>query len=259
MRNWSLSCVLGATMIATSWASHAQGELIELNPSKDNSIYSESDNSNAAGELYAGTTPNLAVRRALLLFDIAGRVPAGATINSVSLALSQTRIGPGVTASFELRPLTAVWGEGTSSGIGAGGSPTLEDATWNYRLYDTDQWTTPGGDFGPASGTATIGTVIDTLYVFNSQAGLVADVQNWLNEPDSNFGWILRAADESLVTARVFGSRESSLADQPVLTVDFTPVPEPGACVLWGVAAICAAMYQLRRRRCEAVVLKPSS
>ena len=57
---------------------------VTANPEKDNSIYSESENSNGLGKLYSATTCDGNFRRALLEFDIAGSIPAGATIAIVS-------------------------------------------------------------------------------------------------------------------------------------------------------------------------------
>ncbi len=240
---------LGATMAVAGWCSTAGGAVIVIHPSQDNSIYSESNSSNALGGLFAGETQDQALRRALLKFSIAGSgIPAGATITSVSLGLTQTKIGPGTSATFELHRLSSAWGEGTSSGTGSGGLATAGDATWNYRLYSTSLWTSPGGDFGSTSGTATIGTTVPSLYTFASQSGMVADVQSWLNSPGSNFGWILRAADESpgITTAREFGSRES-LGQEPALTVNFI-VPEPGTLGLLGTG-VSGLLLRTRRRR----------
>jgi hypothetical protein len=219
--------------MAVAWSSASLADTVQIRPSLDNSIYSERENSNALGRLYAGATPPGNLRRALLKFDIAGSgIPSGSVINSVTLSLTLTKIGPADAgpALFELRPLLSAWGAGTSIGIGAGGSPTPGDATWNYRLYNTSSWTTPGGDYGFASGTANIGTTVGATYTFASQPGLVANVQSWFDLPGSNFGWILKAADETpglYATAREFGSSESPLAEQPTLTVNYTPLTPP--------------------------------
>lgn len=224
--------------------------VVILHPSEDTTIYSESDNSNALGALFAGTTPGSATRRALVGFDlVASGIPAGSIINSVSLDLVLTKIGPAATgpASFELNRLLGAWGEGSSIGSGTGGVATTGDATWNFRLFNSSSWAQPGGDFAlTPSGTASIGIVTGSTYTFASQSGLVADVQSWLDNPSLNNGWILRASSESSVTAREFGSRESSVPQQPTLTVTYSPVPEPGTIALLGVATIIGAA---RRRR----------
>jgi hypothetical protein len=228
------------------FTSFVRGEIVAIIPSIDNSIFSESSNSNALGSLFAGQNSSGQIRRGLLQFDVAGSVPVGATINSVSLGLFQLSRGGGATAeNFQLHRLLSSWGEGTSLGIGGGGSgttATLGDATWNHRFFSTDPWVTSGGDFGAISGTATIGTATNTLYTFASQPGLVNDVQNWLNSPSTNFGWILRASSEStLSNARSFASSESAITSQrPTLIIDYTAVPEPSTCLLLGTVVLIA-------------------
>ena len=69
-----LSALLGATMIGTGWDAAAQ--TVTINPGRDNSIYEESNNSNALGGLFAGTTAGGYSRRALLSFDLSA-IPAG--------------------------------------------------------------------------------------------------------------------------------------------------------------------------------------
>jgi hypothetical protein len=251
MRNNSLSLVAAAAWVCTCFIGVSRGEIVSIIPSLDNSIFSESSNSNALGDLFAGrnSQASLQIRRALLQFDIAGSVPAGATINSVSLGLFQLGRGGGSTVeSFQLQPLLASWGEGTSLASGGGGiAATSGDATWNHRFFSTTSWSASGGDFGPISGTGTIGTGIDTQYTFASQPGLVADVQSWLDSPTSNFGWILRASNESTPSnARVFASSENVDASlRPTLLIDYTAVPEPGSVILIGLASVLV----LARRR----------
>jgi hypothetical protein len=152
------------------------------------------------------------------------------------LGLFQLGRGAGATVeTFQLHPLLSSWGEGTSVASGGGGaSATAGDVTWNHRFFSTDFWAAPGGDFGPISGTATIGTTTNALYTFASQPGMVADVQNWLDSPSSNFGWMLRAANEStLSNSREFASSENaSVAQRPTVLINYTAVPEPGSMLL---------------------------
>src|SRR5207244_575593 len=50
----------------------------------------------------------------------------------------------------------------------------------------------------------------------------VNDIQTWLDNPASNFGWILISRSEEVSqTARRFGSRED-IANAPQLTIEFT-------------------------------------
>ena len=51
----------------------------------------------------------------------------------------------------------------------------------------------------------------------------MADAQLWLDEPATNFGWIIVCDNESeLYTARRIGTREDPV-NTPLLTVDYTP------------------------------------
>ncbi len=234
----STSRIFAALVAAAGCTIAAHGAVVSLVPTLDNSIYSESDNSNALGGLFTGRTAGGAIRRALLEFDIASGVPAGATIDSVVLTLSQVKIGPAGSAVFELRPVIAAWGEGTSSGSGTGGTATPGDATWNSRLFGTSTWTTAGGDFSATVATTTFGTSIAT-YSFASTSGMVSNVQNWLSSPSTNFGWLIKTDNETVVSARELGSSESAPAAQPTLTVTYT-VPEPGTATLLGLAALFA-------------------
>ena len=71
----------------------------------------------------------------------------------------------------------------------------------------------------PVSGTS--GTVVFT------SAGLMAEVQSWLDTPAANFGWILLAQNETAAAVR-FSAREG--ASPPSLQVSYTPsVPRHAA------------------------------
>lgn len=246
------SIVIGSTLFIAGWSTLVRADFIVINPSQDNSIYSENNNSNALGSLFAGRTNGGVLRRALLQFDLSS-IPVGSTINSVSLALTQTRHGLASTAeNFELHRLAAAWGQGTSVGTGQGSLPTNGDATWNFRQFSSTaplSWTLPGGDFAATSGIATIGVTDNTVYTFSSQSSMVADVQTWLNTPNSNFGWILKAENETINRdARTFGSRESAVGQQPTLTVDFTAVPEPNSLFLLAAIGSAAGALTMSRR-----------
>ena len=52
---------------------------------------------------------------------------------------------------------------------------------------------------------------------------MVADVQLWLNQPATNFGWLLRTENEvPNFSARRFASREDPNR-APVLTIEYSP------------------------------------
>jgi hypothetical protein len=202
---------------------------VTLTPTKDNTIYGNgADNlSNGAGpSLFAGRNGASAggrVLRSLLAFNIADSIPAGATINSATLTL-QITTPLNNSGTIEARRLLANWGEGTSvapSGGGGGAPAASGDATWNTRFFNTTPWTTPGGDFSTTNSATQFASGTSGTVVFAS-AGMAADVQAWLDNPAANFGWLLKAQNETSLAVR-FSSRQGTSA--PSLLVNYTPPP----------------------------------
>ena len=87
-----------------------------LTPSKDATLYQIADGSTANGagiHIIAGATSSFFLRRALLAFDLASKIPAGSQITSVKLTMRVSNTITGNT-SMELHRVTADWGEGAS-------------------------------------------------------------------------------------------------------------------------------------------------
>lgn len=154
------------------------------------------------------------VQRCLFKFSLAD-LPANATITNVSLRLVATA-GPREASNFDLNRILRDW--------------TENGATWNVRLPATP-WGAPGAqaetDFAASpSVTAQLQPVLDAP-TFNdfSSPGMVADVQMWLADPNTNFGWLLRATGGQAGSGRQLASREN-VAFSPVLTIDYI-VSEP--------------------------------
>ena len=204
----------------------ANATTININPIKDNTLYEfvtvDGDRSNGVGtRLFTGETDEAEIRRGVLAFDIAGSIPAGSTITSVSLSMNMSRGFDDTARSVELHKLLADWGEGTSDASGQEGqgiTATTNDATWRHRFYNTIFWTTQGGDFsGTVSASQSVGAI--GQYVWSS-AQMVADVQSWLDNPSSNFGWLVKGDESTSPTAKRFDTREST--SPPVLTIEYT-------------------------------------
>jgi predicted lipoprotein with Yx(FWY)xxD motif len=211
---------------------------LTLSPSRDATLYQDPAGAfgSGAGEyLFTGNNNQGLSRRALIGFDLAGSIPPGATIKSVSLTLNMSRTVGGA-GLVELRRVLADWGEGASDpSANEGGGTFAEpgDVTWIHRNYDTARWQSPGGDFSPeASASATVDGA--GTYTWGPAPQLAADVQAWLDDPSANFGWLLLGNESGNQTAKRFDSRESlEDKDRPKLTVEFTPgageVPKPGS------------------------------
>jgi spore coat protein A len=236
----------------------ASADQVTLQPTQDNTLYEPitkdglQDRSNGAGaSMFTGRTKDaldaggqVAARRGVLAFDIAGNIPAGATINSVQLTLRCTKAKQNTGFNVRVHELLSDWGEGSSntgnSQQGRGDTPTTGDATWRHTFYDTQFWTTQGGDYvGTASATTSVGGQGD--YTWGSTSGMVADVQGWLDNPSQNFGWILVGDESQNETAKQFATREnndSGGAFRPELVVDYTPLVISGACCQVEVCSI---------------------
>jgi hypothetical protein len=207
----------------------ASGAIINIMPSKDNTLYeyikADGDRSNALGiHFFTGETVMSELRRGVLAFDIAGSIPPGSTITAVTLSLTMSRTLTDDARTTELHKLLADWGEGTSDAQGEegdGAAATPNDATWRHRFFDTIFWTTQGGDF---SATVSASQLVGPLGVYTwSSPQMVADVQSWLDNPASNFGWVVLGEESTLGSAKRFDTRES--ASPPVLTIQYTGVP----------------------------------
>ena len=132
---------------------------------------------------------------------------------------------------IQLHRLLADWGEGASKPLGNGGEGNpaeAGDATWVHAFYDPDdlaagRWQDPGGSFSPTpSVTQTVGG--QGMYSFGSTEAMVADVQAWLNDPTTNFGWLVKGDETEGEgrSAKRFDSKEASTeANRPALTIEF--------------------------------------
>src|SRR5256884_9980646 len=194
-------------------ASLASALTVSIIPSKDNTLYeydpAEGDHSNGAGfHFFAGENAMGEIRRGVLAFDIAGTIPPGSTITAVSLSMNMSMTPTGAV-TVELHKLLADWGEGTSHapmGEGDGAPATPNDATWRHRFFDTIFWTMQGGDFSATvSASQSVGVV--GPYTWSSQQ-MVADVQDWLDNPAGNFGWLVLGDEKPTMTTKRVDTRE---------------------------------------------------
>jgi hypothetical protein len=104
------------------------------------------------------------------------------------------------------------------------GAPALPgDVTWTHRFHEGEAWDNEGGDFVEApSASLDVGRI--GAYTFGSTQGMIADVQAWLDDPASNFGWLLKGDETRAKTAKRFDSRENiEEANRPVLVVPYEP------------------------------------
>ncbi|HSI34211.1 MAG: DNRLRE domain-containing protein [Phycisphaerae bacterium] len=249
MRMWRGLMI--AAGVGSLVAASAGAATVVLSPSQDNALIQEPDGllSDGAGpHFYVGRTQQaegFRLRRGLIAFDVS-TIPAGATIDSVTLSLSMSRTVETTERAIEAHRVLASWGEGTSNSGSPGGNgagATTGDATWKHRSYTGTEWSTPGGDFSPAASATTLVNQNGT-YTW-SGAALAADVQGWLANSGTNFGWELIGDESTNQTARRFDTRNNADVNaRPTLSVTYS-VPEPGGM---GIALVGAWVWGRRRR-----------
>jgi hypothetical protein len=215
----------------------SRAETVTLEPAKDNTLFEDPQGrlSNGAGmHLFAGRVDSRmgeVIRRGLIAFDVGPTIPAGVTITAVTLRLNMS-MTIATAQDVSLHRVLADWGEGTSkaaSGEGGGAIASQGDATWVHTFFNDRRWANAGGDFAGVS-SATIPVAANGVYTWGSTPGMVGDVQSWLDEPQTNFGWMIVGNEAVERTAKRFDSRESRADLRPRLTIDFEqPSPTPTA------------------------------
>ncbi len=259
----ALAVVFLIVLAATAALPLSAQTTVSIAASADTTLYESAAGAlaNGGGQfLFVGNTNEMAPgdepkRRALIAFDIAGAVPAGATIDSVTLELAMDRTIVG-NVGVDLHRVSASWNEGSTDAAGQegkGGPAVPGDATWLHRDSPGTAWTAAGGDYVPAaSATATVGGA--GTYTWSS-ATMTVDVQAWLDAPATSHGWLLRTIEfPGAAEAKRFISREGAAG--PVLRVTYSGVAGPAAPIpalpLSGLIALAvvlalAGISRLRR------------
>ncbi len=202
---------------------------ISLNPSKDNTLYETNDggSSNGAGDkIFLGKPNNGLLRRGVLEFDVSV-IPSAAQITSVSLDLTIIDVpGSAQDGTAGLHLALSEWGEAGSNGNGQGAPSQTGDATWVHTFYDTESWNNAGGDFMLTPSASSSFTSGSTNINFSSTAELIADVSTWVQDNQSNHGWVLLGDEVNNGNSRSVGSLDNTTTDsRPILTIEYF-VPE---------------------------------
>lgn len=210
----------------------------------DNTLYFSTTGSTSNGRgssVFIGVNGQGSRRRALLHFNVAATVPAGARVLAATLTMNVVQSVAFLPVAAHGHRVTRSWGEGTSTGGGTHGGQgvpaTTGDATWRHAFYPSTLWTTLGGDFVATPSFVlsmpNLGSTTST-----TTAAAVNDVQMWLDTPAQNFGWLMKGADESFTsTAHRLDSRNGG-AQPPVLQVTYLLPGQTGA---WGTGCAVGA------------------
>jgi hypothetical protein len=255
-------CVVASLSAATSADAGTVTYVFEQGQSgytgcDDTTIFSESENSAGGGDgVFVGANGSLNARRALLRMDLSS-IPAGATVQSATLELTVSTTPNATPIAIALHAATRAWGEGSVVPPGAGGAgaaPATGDATWSWSKFNQTAWTAAGGDFSAATSATASAGAVGSVSAWTG-AGLAADVQAWVSNPASNFGWVLVGPETTAQRVRKFYSSEAAQF-RPRLTVTVlvpsAPVADGWALlVTWLLIGLLAV--RLGRGRCRPV------
>lgn len=160
----------------------------------------ESDeNGGIYGEICIGNLSGTsATRRAFVLFDPPA-IPDNAVVTRVVYEFTQIRPRSmcgncPLSANIELRRVLEEWEEGLGglSNAACGGGSNQPGVTWNTRPNTSA--TVSATEF--MSSETGVDITIDTD-IGSDDDGLIADIQAWVDNPDSNYGWEYRVTEES--------------------------------------------------------------
>jgi hypothetical protein len=152
-------------------------------------------------------------QRGYIKFDLSG-IPAGTVIREATLWLYSydTTKMTGSTGYYAAHRLTRSWGE----------------MTMNWNLADVGvSWTTPGGDYEATA---------DALSPKNPnkvpqwyQWDLTTRAQQWINNSAGNYGWLIRAQNEtSHIQDQFYQSDTAAAQYRPKLIISDLPDPVAG-------------------------------
>ncbi len=213
-----------------------QPVMLTLGSVQDAVIHESVDGTIANGsgqQLYAGNQNSGLKRRIAIKFDLSS-IPAGAMIQSASLEL-YCNSNTGAAVNVAAHRLLNSWTEGPSDPTGnegSGATAVTGDVTWLHRTYTTVFWNAAGGDY---HATASASASVNAQGVFHAWAGagLIADLQQWVNNSATNHGWILLGDELTANNTKRFDSRQSgTVANRPRLQITYHPPGGNGACCL---------------------------
>lgn len=192
-----------------------------------------------------------AERKTLLRFDLSSLMGQAASIDSVTLTMFQIAEGASNNGAevdvnlYQIQSANGGWVEGTGSGSAQAGS-----SSWNYKANATVSWAGSAGL--STSGTDYVASAIDGTKTIIAKTGSggtytwnlpVSLIQSWID--GENTGLLFAATDFGSLEDNDFFRFASSLYTtsnlRPMLTVNYTPIPEPGMVVLLGlgILAVC--------------------
>ncbi len=182
------------------------------------------NNDGASPSLYTGHNGMGGAMRALVRFAIPAAWQGRVTVTRAVLATVTRGTGNDETtvptpATESLQALAAAWTEGSGFGDSSmmntvGQACGTSGATWNQPNCAGGTPWSGGSVAATVSGVATVPATLEATVTWDSatagNAGMLADVQSWIDSPAGNQGWRIASSTEAAGTgqAQRFYSRE---------------------------------------------------
>ncbi|MFO0973357.1 MAG: DNRLRE domain-containing protein [Phycisphaerae bacterium] len=217
---------------ALGLAPRAGGATLSLTASADATLYQSATGGTADGggeHLFAGITAQASnrLRRTLVKFNLSA-IPPGSVVQQASLTMYCNKSAT-PQVDLNLHRVLSDWTEGSTNDTGEEGDGATSvngDVTWIHRTKPSPLWTTTGGDWSPTISATTTVYTEGFSYTWGTTPQMVADVQNWVNTPGQNFGWLVRSDDLAggAASAKRFSSRTNLVfGNPPRLTICYVP------------------------------------
>lgn len=184
---------------------------------KDTQIRLKSPTTNYSGFSATETVQGGTGQRSVLLSWDLSSIPKNSVIQSARLILNTKYTS---TQTFEIYKLNRNW--------------VLDKTTW-AQYNSLDKWTTAGAKATQDRDPKVLGTVLATkngIYKTALNTDGVAVVQSWINNPASNFGFIIADSANSQYVG-FSSNKDSNVAYRPALEITYivptttTPTPTP--------------------------------
>lgn len=218
----------------------------------DTSVWTWGDNNYGATRINLGKSGG--VFAGLIRFDLSSLAGQYTQVNSITLSMmlrgGSAHVGNArLITLHEIVPGNAGWVEGT----GTGGGAATGEASNNWKRFQQNQWCCGGGSFvnpGTAFDAASVASITQdhnaygTVQDFVLSGDLTGMVDTWSGDQNLNPGLAVWS-EELAVNNYLMYFDSSEEASPPLLTIDFTPIPEPMTMTL---LAAGIAVLTLRRR-----------
>ena len=192
-----------------TFAASISCEVATLYTSGDVTLYGPSgrdDKSNSLGDNFVGVQfmDDPLVWRSLLKFNFnqlsfLSTANREGTLTAATMVLPLTRrSGSSQDIFFGIYPVAKAWQEPLvgQDGNQGGADASIGDVTWGYAVYNSDPWTSSGGDYIPVlvgGGEIPAGTAPDTHIRVDLALSII---QAWIDAPTSHLGVLMKVFDE---------------------------------------------------------------